>query len=74
MAVNAIITKAQEKSHKILTENVDSLHAIANYLLKKETITGAEFMEILEKNRGEEKAEVVAPETPKEEEGEEDLR
>ena len=52
MAVSAIITKAQEKSHEILTENIDSLHAIANYLLKKETITGTEFMEILEKNRG----------------------
>ena len=52
MAVSAIITKAQEKSHELLTENIDSLHAIAHYLLKKETITGAEFMEILEKNRG----------------------
>ncbi|WP_417878416.1 ATP-dependent zinc metalloprotease FtsH [Aedoeadaptatus coli] len=73
MAVSAIITKAQEKSHEILTENVDSLHAIAHYLLKKETITGAEFMEILEKNRAENEAQ-AAPEMPKEEEGEEDLR
>ncbi|MEJ8785350.1 ATP-dependent zinc metalloprotease FtsH [Peptoniphilus sp. HCN-40583] len=72
MAVSAIITKAQEKSHKILTENVDSLHAISHYLLKKETITGAEFMEILEKNRGGNGAE-DAPERSKEEKGEEDL-
>ena len=73
MAVSAIITKAQEKSHEILTENVDSLHAIAHYLLKKETITGAEFMEILEKNRAENEAQTTH-EIPKEEEGEEDLR
>ncbi|WP_126466302.1 ATP-dependent zinc metalloprotease FtsH [Aedoeadaptatus ivorii] len=50
MAVHAIVTAAQEKSHEILTENVDSLHAISNYLLKKETITGQEFMDILQKN------------------------
>ena len=51
---------------------MDSLHAIAHYLLKKETITGAEFMEILEKNRGSDAAE-AAPEAVKEEKGEEDL-
>ena len=50
MAVHVIVTAAQEKSHEILTENVDSLHAISNYLLKKETITGQEFMDILQKN------------------------
>ncbi len=62
MAVSAIITKAQEKSHEILTENIDSLHAIAHYLLKKETITGAEFMEILEKNRADASVDVATDE------------
>ena len=50
LAVNEIITKAQEKSHEILSENIDSLHAISHYLLKRETITGVEFMDILNKN------------------------
>ena len=50
LAVNGIITKAQEKSHEILSENIDSLHAISHYLLKRETITGVEFMDILNKN------------------------
>ncbi|MDY6044596.1 MAG: ATP-dependent zinc metalloprotease FtsH [Peptoniphilus sp.] len=50
LAVNEIVTKAQEKSHEILSENVDSLHAISHYLLKRETISGEEFMDILNKN------------------------
>ena len=50
LAVNEIITQAQEKSHEILSENIDSLHAISHYLLKRETITGVEFMDILNKN------------------------
>ncbi len=50
LSVNEIITKAQEKSHEILSENIDSLHAISHYLLKRETITGVEFMDILNKN------------------------
>lgn len=50
LAVNEIITNAQEKSHEILSENIDSLHAISHYLLKRETITGVEFMDILNKN------------------------
>lgn len=52
LAVNEIITRAQKKSHEILSENIDSLHAISHYLLKKETITGVEFMDILNKNTG----------------------
>lgn len=42
-----IIKKAHEKATKILTENIDKLRELSNYLLEMETITGEEFMEIL---------------------------
>ena len=32
---------------KILQENIEKLHELAKYLLEKETITGDEFMRIL---------------------------
>ncbi len=35
------------KADKILRENEDKLHELANYLIEKETITGEKFMEIL---------------------------
>ena len=41
------IKAAHEKAINILKENVEKLHELASYLLEKETITGAEFMEIL---------------------------
>ena len=42
------LVKAQhEKAKRILTENRAKLDEIANYLYEKETITGDEFMEIL---------------------------
>lgn len=42
-----IIKNAHEKAINILKENASKLHELANYLLEKETITGDEFMEIL---------------------------
>ena len=45
--VLSIIKKAHEKAIDILKENTDKLHELARYLLEKETITGEEFMEIL---------------------------
>ncbi len=36
-----------DKALKILGDNVDKLHELADYLLERETITGDEFMEIL---------------------------
>ncbi len=42
-----IIKSAHEKAKEILTENIDKLHELAKYLLEKETITGEEFMNIL---------------------------
>ena len=36
-----------EKAIGILKDNLDKLHELAKYLLEKETITGDEFMAIL---------------------------
>lgn len=46
--VNDIVKKAHQKALNILSENIDKLHELAHFLLEKETISGAEFMEILE--------------------------
>lgn len=50
--VSLIISKAHMRAIEILKENIDKLHEISDFLLKEETITGEEFMEIL--NRGKE--------------------
>ncbi|WP_243342254.1 ATP-dependent zinc metalloprotease FtsH [Anaerococcus sp. AGMB09787] len=50
--VAQIISKAHMRAIEILKENIDKLHEISDFLLKEETITGEEFMEIL--NRGKE--------------------
>ncbi len=42
-----IIKGCHAKAVEILRDNMDSLHEIAAYLLEKETITGDEFMRIL---------------------------
>ena len=41
------VKKAHQKAKKILMENEEKLHELAEYLLQKETITGEEFMSIL---------------------------
>ena len=46
-AVQKIIDHAHDEARKILKENIKALHAIAEYLLRQETITGEEFMDIL---------------------------
>ena len=43
-----IIKKAHEKAINILKENTDKLHQLSRYLIERETITGEEFMRILE--------------------------
>ena len=43
-----IINDAYEKAKTILEDNIDQLHAAAKYLLEKETISGDEFMDILD--------------------------
>lgn len=45
--VIALVKKQHEKAISILKENRDSLNRLAAYLLEHETITGAEFMELL---------------------------
>ncbi len=45
--VLTVIKTAHETATEILKENIDKLHELAKYLLEKETITGEEFMEIL---------------------------
>lgn len=42
------VKNAHDKALKILRENEDKLHKLSAYLLKKETITGKEFMDLLE--------------------------
>ena len=42
-----LVKAAYEKAMNILVENQSKLHEISAYLLEKETITGEEFMEIL---------------------------
>ena len=45
--VQKIISAAHMRAIEILKENMDKLHEIADFLLKEETITGEQFMEIL---------------------------
>lgn len=47
-----VIKAAHEKSRKLLSENIEALHRISDYLIEKETITGTEFMKILREVRG----------------------
>lgn len=44
----SIIKEAHARAHKILKENEKKLHELANFLFEKETITGEQFMEILQ--------------------------
>ncbi|MGM9974358.1 MAG: ATP-dependent zinc metalloprotease FtsH [Clostridiaceae bacterium] len=48
--VMSIINNAYDKAYTILKDNINKLHELADYLLQKETITGEEFMEILNKS------------------------
>ena len=47
--VVALVKKQHDKAIKILTDNRDKLDELAKFLYEKETITGEEFMEILNK-------------------------
>ena len=54
--VLSIIKSAHKKAMNILKENEEKLHELSKFLLEKETITGEEFMEIL---NGEKSAENI---------------
>ena len=59
--VMSILKSSYEEAKRILSENLEALHKIADYLIKKETITGKEFMEILRRvQRGEEEPKIEA--------------
>lgn len=45
--VHSIISMAYAKAKEILTENISKLQQLSNHLLEMETITGKEFMEML---------------------------
>ena len=45
--VMKMLSQAYEEAKRILSENIEILHSIAQYLNEKETITGKEFMRIL---------------------------
>ena len=66
--VLSIIKEAHAKALQILEENKDKLHELAAYLLEKETITGAQFMAILNGEQKEEEETVVAAVEPTAEE------
>ena len=44
--VKTLLAECYEKSKKILSEHLDTLDKIAEFLIEKETITGKEFMKI----------------------------
>ena len=48
-AVVSLIKNAKKTADEILRANAAKLHELASYLLERETITGAEFMQILKK-------------------------
>lgn len=47
-SVIAIVGACHDKAINILKDNIEKLHEISEYLLKNETITGEEFMDILD--------------------------
>ena len=47
--VRDLVKLQHAKAYKILEDNVGKLHELAQYLYEHETITGEEFMEILNK-------------------------
>lgn len=61
--VLSIIKDCHQKAYEILEANIDKLHELAAYLLEKETITGDEFMMILEGKDPNEVSESLAEDT-----------
>ena len=44
-----IVKTEHDKARKLISENIRKLHEIAKFLYEKETITGEEFMEVLDR-------------------------
>lgn len=61
--VGKIIGQAHMRAIEILKDNLDKLHEISDFLLKEETITGEQFMDILNKKPVENNNEISNEET-----------
>ena len=48
--ITELVKKQHQKAKKLLLDNRDKLDELSNYLYEKETITGEEFMEILNRD------------------------
>lgn len=59
--VLALIKEAHAKARTILQDNRDKLDVLAQYLLEKETITGEQFMALLQQEQAKENAEEKTP-------------
>lgn len=60
--VLALIKEAHAKARTILQDNREKLDVLAQYLLEKETITGEQFMALLQQEQAKEDAEEKTPE------------
>ena len=60
--VLALIKEAHAKARTILQDNRNQLDVLAQYLLEKETITGEQFMALLQQEQAKENAEEKTPE------------
>ncbi len=76
--VIALVKAQHQKAYKILEDNIMKLHEIVKYLYEKETITGEEFMKILESSENsieeQAKAAAAAAEQSSTEDGREDTQ
>src|SRR5690554_4729002 len=57
--VHRIINEAHDKARQIIRDNLDKMHETTGFLLEKETITGEEFMQILNDERDRDRKSVV---------------
>lgn len=60
--VLALIKEAHAKARTILQDNREKLDVLAQYLLEKETITGEQFMALLQQEQAKETADEKSPE------------
>ena len=56
-----VLKDAHEKATSMLSENMEALHKIAEFLIEKETITGEQFMTILNEIKNKDSAEEPVP-------------
>ena len=60
--ISKIINEAYELAKTILTENLDKLHFVADFLVKHETMDGEQFAALMDKGAGEEELLAIAEE------------